>query len=69
MDCHGPRQLSQTYGFIARNTSEEDEKSAAAQAAAAAAAAATAEVEAARGGRLLLPARTNLATVLIEHLH
>jgi hypothetical protein len=66
MDGHGPRQFSQTYGFIARNTSEEDEKSATAQAAAAAATAATAEMEAARGGRLLLPARTILAAVLIE---
>jgi hypothetical protein len=40
---NGPRELSQTYGFIARNTSEEDEESAAAEVAAAAAAAATAE--------------------------
>jgi hypothetical protein len=39
----GPRQLSQTYGLIARNTSEMDEESATCQVAAAAAAAATAE--------------------------
>jgi hypothetical protein len=42
--ANGPRQFFQTYGFIARNTSEKDEESAAAQASAAAAAAATAEL-------------------------
>ena len=38
-----PRQLSQSYGFIARNASEEDKKSAAFEAVGAAAAAATAK--------------------------
>ena len=57
----GQRQFSQTWCFIARNTSEEDEKSAAAQAAATAATAATAEaVEAA------VSASSERATVLIE---
>jgi hypothetical protein len=37
----GQRQLFQSYGFTAQNTSEEDEESAAAEAVAAAAAAAT----------------------------
>jgi hypothetical protein len=39
----GPRQVSQSYGFNARNKSEEDEESAAAQAVGAAAAATTAK--------------------------
>jgi hypothetical protein len=43
----GPRQLFQTYGFVAREAPEEDEESAAAEVAAAAAAAAAAEAEAA----------------------
>jgi len=44
----GPRQFLQTYGFVAREASEENEESAAAEvAAAAAAAAAAAEAEAA----------------------
>ena len=42
----GPRQLFQTYGFVAREAPEEDEESAAAKVAAAAAAAAAAEAEA-----------------------
>ncbi len=43
----GPRQLFQTYGFVAREASEQDEESAAAEVAAAAAAAAEVEAEAA----------------------
>jgi hypothetical protein len=55
----GPRQFSQTYGFLARNAFEEEGKSAAAQAEATAAAAATAEAaeaaEAACGCKLEEP--------------
>ena len=38
-----PRKFSQTYGFIAQNTSEDDEEFSSAEAAVAAAVAATAE--------------------------
>jgi hypothetical protein len=58
----GLRQLSQTYCFIARNSSEEDKESAVAEVAAAVAAAGTAKVaEVAEAScHLLLQAQTNL---------